>query len=129
MLLISLINLKVPTQLIHFFVILNIHTFCLIHSFPMHPLSTPLKTSENRKVFWCLQGVEKGYIGNEWVNSYIDSTDLNPHHSMVSITSYYLRCFIFIVFLPIHLQNEILPPAKRCQCYLISTFCFFFWKI
>ena len=25
----------------------------LTHSFPMHPFSTPLKTSENRKVFWC----------------------------------------------------------------------------
>ena len=27
----------------------------------------PLKTSENRNVFWCFQGVEKGCIGNEWV--------------------------------------------------------------
>ena len=26
-----------------------------------------LKTSENRKVLWCFQGVEKGCIGNEWV--------------------------------------------------------------
>ena len=28
----------------------------------------PLKPSENLKVFWCFQGVEKGYIGNKWVN-------------------------------------------------------------
>ena len=28
----------------------------------------PLKTSENRKVLWCFQGVQKGYIGNKWVN-------------------------------------------------------------
>ena len=28
----------------------------------------PLKTSENLMVFWCFQGVEKGCIGNEWVN-------------------------------------------------------------
>ena len=28
----------------------------------------PLKTSENRKVFWYFQGVEKECIGNEWVN-------------------------------------------------------------
>ena len=27
----------------------------------------PPKTSENRKVFWCFQGVEKGCIANEWV--------------------------------------------------------------
>ena len=33
----------------------------------MHPFSSPLKTSENRKVFWCFQGVEKGSIGNKWV--------------------------------------------------------------
>ena len=28
-----------------------------------------LKTSENRKIFWCFQGVEKGCIGNKWVKS------------------------------------------------------------
>ena len=28
----------------------------------------PLKTEENLTVFWCFQGVEKGCIGNEWVN-------------------------------------------------------------
>ena len=31
------------------------------------PFLYPLKTSENRKVFYCFQGVEKGCIGNEWV--------------------------------------------------------------
>ena len=44
----------------------------LTHSFPMHPFPTAwkhLKTSENRKVFWCFQGVEKGCIGNEWVKT------------------------------------------------------------
>ena len=35
---------------------------------PDAPFFYPLKTSENRKVFWCFQGVEKGCIGNEWVN-------------------------------------------------------------
>ena len=30
----------------------------LTHSLPMH-----------RKVFWCFHGVEKGYIGNEWVKA------------------------------------------------------------
>ena len=28
----------------------------------------PLKTSENLKVFWRFQGVEKGCIGSKWVN-------------------------------------------------------------
>ena len=27
-----------------------------------------LKTSENIKIFWCLQGLEKGCIGKKWVN-------------------------------------------------------------
>ena len=34
----------------------------------MHPFSTPLKTSEDLTIFWCSQGIEKGSIGNEWVN-------------------------------------------------------------
>ena len=34
---------------------------------PNAPFLYPLKTSENRKVFWCFQGVEKGYIRNKWV--------------------------------------------------------------
>ena len=41
----------------------------LTHSLLMHPFSTPLKTSEKRQVFWRFQGIEKGYIGNEWVNT------------------------------------------------------------
>ena len=31
------------------------------------PFLYPLKTSENRKVLWCFQGVKKGCIGNKWV--------------------------------------------------------------
>ena len=32
------------------------------------PFLCTLKTSENRKVFWCFQAAEKGCIGNKWVN-------------------------------------------------------------
>ena len=35
--------------------------------FPNAPFLYPLEISENRNVFWCLQGAEKGCIGNEWV--------------------------------------------------------------
>ena len=35
---------------------------------PNVPFLYPLKAPENRKVFWCFQGVEKGHIGNKWVN-------------------------------------------------------------
>ena len=31
-----------------------------------------MKTSGNHKVFGCFQGVEKGCIGNEWVNKKCD---------------------------------------------------------
>ena len=34
---------------------------------PNAPFMYPLKTSENRKGYWCLQGVQKGCIGNKWV--------------------------------------------------------------
>ena len=36
---------------------------------PNTPCLYPLKTSQKLTVFWCFQGVEKGYIGNKWVNS------------------------------------------------------------
>ena len=32
------------------------------------PFLYPLKASEKFTVFWCFQGVEKGSIGNKWVN-------------------------------------------------------------
>ena len=33
------------------------------------PVFYYLKTLENRKFFWCFQGVEKGCTGNEWIKS------------------------------------------------------------
>ena len=51
-----------------------LHLLKLIHLFPMHPFSSPLKISENLTVFWCFQGVEKGCIRNKWVNRiYVNS--------------------------------------------------------
>ena len=35
---------------------------------PNAPCPYPLKTSKNRQVFSCFQGVEKDCIGSEWVN-------------------------------------------------------------
>ena len=35
---------------------------------PNAPFLYPLKTSENRKFFWCFQGVDEGCIGNEGLN-------------------------------------------------------------
>ena len=41
-------------------------TPCINPFVPNAPFLYPLQTSENLTVF-CFQGVEKGYIGNEWV--------------------------------------------------------------
>ena len=47
----------------------------LINSFvPNAPFLYSLKTSENRKAFWCFQGVEKGCIGSKWVRIEYDKT-------------------------------------------------------
>ena len=37
---------------------------------PNAPILYPLKISENRKAFWCFQGVQKGCIGSKWILSY-----------------------------------------------------------
>ena len=66
-------NLRWPRQLIIYkgcSFSVSIQSFASTHSFPIHPFSTPLKTSENLTVFRCFQGVEKGCIGNEWVNGF-----------------------------------------------------------
>ena len=47
-------------------------SFQLTHSFLFAPFLYPLIRSKNVTVFWCFQGAEKGYIGNEWVNNYPD---------------------------------------------------------
>ena len=43
---------------------------------PDTPFLYLLKTSENRKVCWCFQEVEKGYIGNKWIK--VNSLNLAP---------------------------------------------------
>ena len=46
----------------------NCFFLLLFNSFvPNVPFLYPLKALEKRKVFWCFQGVEKGYIGNIWI--------------------------------------------------------------
>ena len=42
---------------------------------PNAPFLYPLKTSENLKVFWWFQGVEKGCIGNKWVKGFFSKCD------------------------------------------------------
>ena len=39
---------------------------------PNAPFLCPVKTSKNRKVFSYFSGVEKGCIGNKWVNLHLE---------------------------------------------------------
>ena len=44
---------------------------CNINLFASNaPFLYPLKTSENHKVSWSFEGIEKWCIGNEWVNEF-----------------------------------------------------------
>ena len=49
---------------------------------PNVPFLHPLQTSENRKIFWCFQGVEKGCIGYKWVKGFIEHTNQKSVCSM-----------------------------------------------
>ena len=53
----------------------NINSFA-----PNAPFLYSLKTSENRKVFLCFQGIQKEWIGNKWVNKIevIQTSFINP---------------------------------------------------
>ena len=63
---------------------------------PNAPFLYPLKT-ENRKVFWYFQEIEKGCIGNEWVNQYafLKVFQFEPTHQAVSVLS---ACKIFMKY-------------------------------
>ena len=51
------------------YVLQRYNYFCLFNPFVSNaPFLHPLKTSEKLTIFWCSQGVEKGCIGNKWVN-------------------------------------------------------------
>ena len=63
----------------------------------MHPFTTPLKTLENRKVFWYFQGVEKWCIGNKWVKSKL-------HRMKLEMWMDYCMCIIDNDFLGVVLK-------------------------
>ena len=71
---------------------------CLNPFIPNALFLYPLKTSENLTVCWCFQGVEKGCIGNEWVN--IHQNDLNDLKKITSIIIWTNR--LIMVKNPLH---------------------------
>ena len=48
------------------YTIIMISSLILLNS-PNATCLYSLKTSENLKVFWCFQGIQKGYIESKWV--------------------------------------------------------------
>ena len=54
-----------------FYIIFNVFV-------PNPPFLYPPKTSDNLMVFWCFQGVEKGWIGNKWVDE--NSFTIRKHY-------------------------------------------------
>ena len=70
-----------------------------INSFiPNGPFLYPLKTSENRKVFWCFQGVEKGCIRNKYIKSNKEPSYRILHYigkygsEKTRILAYFMQC-------------------------------------
>ena len=60
----------------------------ILTHFPFVPNTiflSPLKTSEDRKVFWCFQRVEKGCIGNKWVNWFLENSQIFPSSIHVAL--------------------------------------------
>ena len=60
---------------------------------PNGPLLYSLKTSENLRVFWCFQGVEKGCIRSEWIKLWLFTNgfmrwNCNYNYTMVCNTSW-----------------------------------------
>ena len=48
--------------------------------FPNAPFLYPPKASENHKIFWCFQGIGKGFIGNKWVNQIMIIWNMKTKH-------------------------------------------------
>ena len=48
---------------------------------PNAPFLCPLKKSENLKVFWCFEGIEKGCIGDKWIKNEFSLPQQYPKQS------------------------------------------------
>ena len=87
----------------------------------MHPFSTPLKTSENRKVF-CFQGVEKGCIGNKCVKLiFFGNTRLYSEPCQISKMERFVRTVngfkqAFKRCFPVNLAKFLRKPVLQKFC-------------
>ena len=96
----------------------------------------PLKTTENYKVFWCFQWVEKRCTGNEWVIFFCFQVSLS-HHIIFLVLLQYLSGDFLLLPAPLF-WNSVWGSfhAEAAEKYLTQTIRetrsrweqFFFWK-
>ena len=84
----------------------------------MHPFSTPLKTLENRKDFWCFQGIEKGCIGKKWVKEIHHLQTFQAPRQQICKNELVLSCFSRIS--PRFL--EVLQVENVCKIFRTAIF-------
>ena len=83
------------------------------------PFLYSLKTSENGKIFWCFQGIEKGCIGNEWLKDFFSKCDqitlteeiLNEKLRFLCSGGYFITSFLLLRLLPL-LLCQVLKVMK-----------------
>ena len=83
---------------------------------PNAPVLYPLKTQENRKVFWRLQGVEKGCTEKKWVNNHAEKPKYKfPKlpYLQLPFTSYPSNTFVQGFF---QILLSIQPVIANAQC-------------
>ena len=99
---------------------------CCFNPFlPKTPFLYPLETSEDRKIFWCFQGVEKGSIGSEWVKWLFKQLFRTASKSGIcfngnlTITFYGLRIFTKKHFIVPQIHNS--ATTLKVALKLLST--------
>ena len=86
---------------------------------PNAPFLYPLKTTENHKVFWFFQGVEKWCIKNEWVKSNLKvavSKMLTNYSEVIWEATIKQRIYLFLPEKR-HRNTRIAPSKKTHQSY------------
>ena len=88
---------------VHFFrtILSDNHSITINAFVPNAPSLNPLRTSESLTVFWCFRGVEKGCIGNKWVNTIL-----------------YIRIMLFLLFYLLPLMLLLLKLQHRFKLLL-----------
>ena len=100
----------------------NFLMLCYINPFvPNAPFHYPLKRSENRKVFWCFQAVEKGCIRKEWVKQFFTVFEDYFYFILLGWKLIFFRdsYLVFVESSCLEFLNPFIPKAPFL--YLLNT--------